>query len=157
MKDKIQKIREVIEKRYEYWREKELNSHSIESEIRMSECQHLLLILDSLQEEPVNEDLEDFALQYAGHHAPYDSCMQEVKDAVKAGANWQEAKDQSTIELAEEHAMLAGMEKMREEMMAKAVDGEVGYWNQRGLSVLMSLPSEFEENDKCKIILIKED
>lgn len=42
-----------------------------------------------LVEEPVNEELEDFALQYAGHHAPYDDCMQEVIDAVKAGAEWQ--------------------------------------------------------------------
>jgi len=55
MIDKIQKIREMIEKRYECWREKELNSHSIESEIRMSECQHLLLMLNSLQEEPVSK------------------------------------------------------------------------------------------------------
>ena len=52
MTDKVQKICEEVEKRYEYWREKESNSHSIESEIRMSECKHLLLMLDSLQEEP---------------------------------------------------------------------------------------------------------
>lgn len=56
MTDKVQKIREVIEKRYEYWREKEFKSHSIESEIRMSECQHLLLIVNSLQKEPVSEE-----------------------------------------------------------------------------------------------------
>ena len=37
-------------------------------------------------------------------------------------ANWQKEKDQETIELAEDHAMLAGMEKMKEEMMAKAVE-----------------------------------
>ena len=54
MTDKVQKIREKVEKRYEYWKGKESNSHSIESEIRMSECQHLLLMLDSLQEEPVS-------------------------------------------------------------------------------------------------------
>ena len=52
MTDKVQKIREEVEKRYGYWKEKEFNSHSIESEIRMSECKHLLLMLDSLQEEP---------------------------------------------------------------------------------------------------------
>ena len=57
MTDKVQKIREMVEKRYEYWKEKESNSHSIESEIRMSECKHLLLMLDSLQEEPVSENL----------------------------------------------------------------------------------------------------
>ena len=43
-----EKIREMVEKRYELWKEKEFNSHSIESEIRMSECQHLLLMLDSI-------------------------------------------------------------------------------------------------------------
>lgn len=53
MTDK-EKIREAVEKRYEYWREKEFNSHSIESEIRMSECQHLLLMLNSLKEEPIS-------------------------------------------------------------------------------------------------------
>ena len=35
----------------------------------------------------------------------------------------------------------------KEQMIAKAVDGEVGYWNHRGL----------EEDDKCKVITIKED
>ena len=58
MTDK-EKIREEVEKRYEYWKEKESNSHSIESEIRMSECQHLLLILNSLQEEPTIPDIVD--------------------------------------------------------------------------------------------------
>lgn len=38
------------------------------------------------------------------------------------GANWQREQDQSTIELAEDHAMLAGMEKMKEEMMANATE-----------------------------------
>ncbi len=59
MTDKVQKIREEVEKRYEYWKEKESNSHSIESEIRMSECQHLLLMLNSLQGEPTIPDIVD--------------------------------------------------------------------------------------------------
>jgi len=46
--DKVNKIYEKIEKRYEYWREKEHNSHSIETEARMSECQHLLLLLSHI-------------------------------------------------------------------------------------------------------------
>ena len=36
-------------------------------------------------------------------------------------AKWQKKQDQKTIELAEDHAMLAGMEKMKEKMMEKAV------------------------------------
>ena len=47
-KNKVNKIYEKIEKRYEYWREKEHNSHSIETEARMSECQHLLLLLSNI-------------------------------------------------------------------------------------------------------------
>lgn len=43
-------------------------------------------------QELVSEELEEFAMQYAGHHAPYDSCWQEVEDAVKAGAQWQITK-----------------------------------------------------------------
>lgn len=46
-----------IKKRYEYWREKEFNSHNIESEIRMSECRHLMLILNTL--ETKEADLEE--------------------------------------------------------------------------------------------------
>ena len=45
-----------IEERYECWREKEHNSHSVESEIRMSECQHILLLLNFLEVKEV--DLE---------------------------------------------------------------------------------------------------
>lgn len=46
-----------IEKRYEYWREKEFNSHSIESETRMSECQHLMLLLNTFEVKEIQEDI----------------------------------------------------------------------------------------------------
>ena len=52
------KIAAELEKRYEYWREKEFNSHSIESEIRMSECQHLMLLLNNLKAKQVNLEKE---------------------------------------------------------------------------------------------------
>lgn len=48
--NKVEKIREEIKKRYEYWKEKESNSHSIESESRMSECNHLLSMINSLSD-----------------------------------------------------------------------------------------------------------
>ena len=172
--NKVEKIRREIEKRYEYWKEKESNSHSIESESRMSECQHLLLLFNSLQEEPVSNDLEEAAWQYYDRNKPlmpsefdlhkelidffkagvrwkeqndsnlsevlyrdnldemaeeYSSCtyLEEVlgegdievlkarlKNTFKAGAQWQKERDQSTIELAEDHAYLAGQEKIIE-------------------------------------------
>lgn len=42
--------------------------------------------------------------------------------AFKAGANWQKEQDKETIELAEDHAMLAGMVKKEEEMKEKALE-----------------------------------
>lgn len=45
-----------------------------------------------------------------------------LEKGIELGANWQKEQDQSTIEL---HAMLAGMNKMKEEMMANAIDGKV--------------------------------
>lgn len=129
MADKVQKIREEIEKRYEYWRKKEF-SHGTESEIRMSECQHLLLMIDSLQEDPVSEDLEEAAKNHAveRYRVTRDRELAEkCKWSFKAGAKWQEKEDQSTIELAEDHAILAGMEKMKEQMMKniwKSADGD---------------------------------
>jgi hypothetical protein len=49
-KNKVNKIYEEIEKRYKYWREKEHNSHSIETEARMSECQHLLFLISHIKQ-----------------------------------------------------------------------------------------------------------
>ena len=116
----VEKILEEIEKRYEYWKEKESNSHSIESESRMSECQYLLLLFDSLQEELVSNDLEEAAHSYVDTTIEwFDSegnpCCY---PAFIAGAQWQKQQYQSTIELAEDHAYLAGQEKI----IAKACD-----------------------------------
>ena len=47
-----------IEKRYKYWREKEFNSHNIESEIRMSECLHLMLLINTLEVKEVDLEKE---------------------------------------------------------------------------------------------------
>lgn len=52
------KVATEIEKRYTYWREKEHNSHSIESEIRMSECQHLMLLLNFIETKEVDLEKE---------------------------------------------------------------------------------------------------
>jgi len=58
-----------VEKRYEYLREKEFNSHSIESEIRMSECQHLMLLLNTLEVKEVDFEKEMY-LQINKLHTP---------------------------------------------------------------------------------------
>ena len=144
--NKVEKIKAEIEKRYEYWKEKESNSHSIESESRMSECQYLLLLFDSLQEEPVSNDLEKAAHFYVDTTIEwFDSegnpCCY---PAFKAGAQWQKERDQLTIELAEDHAYLAGQEKI----LAKACDWLANNYSKyiitNGLSTIFSATIDFD-------------
>ena len=52
---------------------------------------------------------------------------------------------------------LLAISDYEQQLMAKAVDGEVGYWNLRGLSINTDLPRSVSEGDKVKIIVIKED
>lgn len=98
--------------------------------------------VNSTIEEPISDDLEEAAHQYAWdkqeHHVDFNGdeyLDYGVRfDSFKAGAQWHE-----------------------EQMMSKAIDGEVGYWNLHGLSVNVELPSTVEEGDKVKVIVIKED
>ena len=77
----------------------------------------------------------------------------------KAGANWQKQQDQSTIELAEDHAMLAGMEKMKEQMMAKAVEGGCFSYKNGFVHISCDIDEHLTDikiGDKVKVIVIKE-
>ena len=84
-----------------------------------------------------------------------------IEDTAKHFAEWQKVQDQKTIELAEDHAMLAGMNKMEQQMMEKAVEGRVG---QAGFhnSIYIKHPDftdtidKFDKGDKVKIIIVKE-
>ena len=82
----------------------------------------------------VSEELEEACEQLAEnarkHKAetlsPFFS-QTDYKQGVIDGAKWQKKRDQSTIELAEDHAMLADMEKMKEQMtkdLWKPADGD---------------------------------
>lgn len=52
-----------------------------------------------------------------------DDCVSEHELKIfKAAIDWQKKKDQEVIELAEDHAMLAGMNRVKEEMMKDAVE-----------------------------------
>ena len=125
------------------------------------------------KEEPVSEDLEEAAKNVGQKYFPdeyniwarpnYEAVK--VECAFKDGANWQKAQDQSIIELAEDHAMLAGMEKMKEQLMAEAIDVEVkmdagGYpYIDKTIELYdydKNIPIA-KEGEKYKVVLIKED
>ena len=113
-----------------------------------------------MQEEPVNEDLEEAAHEYADlRMSNYETAFY----AFMSGAKWQKAKGQETIELAEDHAMLAGMEKMKEEMMKDAVGGYVIEDIEEGNGdFLLSadyLPASMglKDQQKVKVIILKDE
>ena len=121
MTDKVQKIREEVERLKEW------------QPIASPSLNKLLSFIDSMQEEPVSEELEEASKEWLRpqldkSYVNYGEVkMMELThfdgyamlDAIEFGAKWQKTKDQSTIELAEDHAMFAGMEKMKEEMVTK--------------------------------------
>lgn len=106
--------------------------------------------------EPVCEDLKEAAKEYVkSHMVGYNNASVDAAiDMFIFGAKWQKAKDQETIELAEDHAMLAGMEKMKEQMMAKAIEGtllEGHLIRQEGIT------HPLHSGKKVKLVVIKEE
>lgn len=113
----------------------------------------------------IDEGLEEAADKYSFKYSDFDTedCEYNVYDHEKreafiAGAEWKEVQDQKTIELAEDHAMLAGMNKMEQQMMEKAVEKYVHelYTDEEGYHCYISLGTEYAPGDKVRVIVIKE-
>ena len=149
-------------------------------------CEYNLLTLTSLRDfldslpEQVNgpsrdqvgtkfaaEGLEEATHNYVvdirlGYPRVMDETDKYIYNAFKAGAEWQKSKDQELIELAEDHAMLAGMNKMEQQMLDGAVEGRIG---QAGFhnSIYIKEPEwcdtidKFNDGDKVRVIVIKDD
>lgn len=110
---------------------------------RIATCVDILAFIDHLPEEPdksLEEAAEKSAMQYYvdGGYSPFQNIETSAhKVGFIAGAKWQ-----------------------KNQMMKKTVDGEVGYWNQVGLSILLDKSLEkmgYDENTKVKLIIVKED
>ena len=159
--DKVQKIRKKVEKlMYGFNLEADIAScENAETEkiadIKYQLCKKILEYIDSLQEEHVDGDLEkaanDYGIRQGAELKPF------AIKFFKAGANWQKEQDQSTIELAEDHAMFAGMEKMKEQMMAKAIDAHCFGFQGAALFTFRLPADNYLVGSKVKVIVIKED
>ena len=113
--DKVQKIREEVERLFNHVKDSNFESDSG----AFYYLKDLLDFIDSLQEEPVSENLEDASekcdIQTEKEaEIEYDFVMGIIKnehrlptfdDAIKYGMRLKEKEIQSTIELAEDHAM----------------------------------------------------
>ena len=129
MTDKVQKIREEVERMHNLLPIMDGDNISVNYADRI--CTTLEMYIDSLQEEPVSEDLpkiidretlDEYAYQCAydmsNDWARENATWKDVQNACKLGANWQKAKDQSNIELTEDQARRA-VEIARKEMISK--------------------------------------
>jgi hypothetical protein len=156
MTDKVRKIKEWISKTQDGLMDANGNFEYPEHEGAYHILCNLDAYIDSLQEEPVSEEWIDAAKQYVKEHViGIDKVTFSIAtDMFISGAKWQKQQDQSTIELAEDHAMLAGMEKMKEQMMAKAIDGTARPDDNEIWCNLSTF--NLKDGDKCKVILIKE-
>lgn len=202
MSDKVQLIKQEIEKRIESinscpFKTVELGSEKFD-EGELYAYKQILQFIDSIPEESDCEkkdyrerykrivQTEQFKRAYCdkslGKEEPESDDLKEeldnfLKDPVfgklinrNAGlvlahhfAEWQKQKDQETIELAEDHAMLAGMMKEREEMMKNAVDATIvndwQYGKDPDHAVIPAIHQRingFNVGDKVKVIIIKE-
>ena len=138
-------------------------------------------LIEEKSEKPMNqEDLEEAAEEYADKHGfrvPYDGSnnyyddvdVKASKEGFIAGAEWQKEQmelygsvtlTESDFDAEKEKASEWGYNLCKEQMINGAVDGEIGYWNQSGLSIRLDKSLEklgYDEDTKVKIIIVKED
>ena len=149
MTDKVQKIREEVERLKSRLLRGACSSQiAMETMCKEEAYNEVLAILDTMQEEPVSDELEKVAIKYGTDEFPSlcNGCKHIPVDAFKAGAKWQ-----------------------KEQMMAKGVDGivhlfgkcevaSVHYNDPTGVPMSYFMTSKgFLAGDKVKVIVIKED
>ena len=124
--NKVEKIKADIDRLQETTMDENRNFLSSYHEGIFDGLSMIENFIDSLEEEPVSNDLEEFAKmeselfgerEYEIDYIDRNALAKGYYWGVKAGAQWQKERDQSTIELAEDHAYLAGQEKI----IAKAI------------------------------------
>lgn len=142
-------------------------AHKAHTNITEGNFAHLLSFIDSLQEEPASEELEEAAEEYSRHLVTGEIDGKVLEQmGFKAGAKWQKEQDKETIELAEDHAMFAGMNKMEEQIMNKAKSGigdkdnyikfEDDTWLDLDPTMKLKPAFDVKEGEKVKVLIIKE-
>ena len=133
MTDKVQKIREEIERLKKNWQ----LGRSSEAKYRVEMLEEISYLIDSMQEEPVSEDLEKVADQYSESvESDYSNDMfdsHNIFEAVIYGAKWQ-----------------------KQQMMKDAVEAIVQTNSMSGNTVVVHLDCKYKAGDKVKLIIIKE-
>ena len=138
MTDKVQKIREEVERlMYGFNLEADIAScEDAETEklanIKYQLCKKILDHIDKVQEEPVSEDLNTAAKEYANNITKKIGYRLQLRRAVCFGANWQ-----------------------KEKMMKEAIEGIARPDDSEIWCNLSSF--NLKDGDKVRVVVIKED
>lgn len=141
-KEKLDKLIAEIERRITFFKKQSVRKTTTDDNSCALALQGVLCFYDSMQEEPVSEDLEKAAINYMKTENPP---IWGLHDGFIAGANWQ-----------------------KQQMMKDAYDAYVSYIRDNSEAVVflnntsITMPSHFpkrdlDEGDKLKVIAIKED
>lgn len=114
------------------------------------------------------EDSEQYSARYLGYkdgakwQKQHDAELIEIayNDGITIGMTKQKEQDDKELSDLLTIAHLQGADQMKEQMMKEAEPAEIGYFNQRGLSILTDKSIEkmpVSEGDKVRIIIIKDD
>lgn len=116
-----------------------LNSLDITSDLRLV----LIRTIEYLQKEPVSEDLETFAKKESEVFAEREYEIDYIdRNALGKGYYW---------------GCIDGAKWQKEQMMAKAIDAKIGsFTNGTIYDADFNVDSNLKDNDKVKIIIIKE-
>ena len=133
MNKQVEKIKAEIER----WKKELRLSTSCEAKYRREMLDDISEFIESLQKEPVSEDLKKAAKFYADTHTEWFDADNNphVFPAFKAGVNWQ-----------------------KEQMLKDTVDADAVYMTGEGtLFNPEVLPDNIKPGDKVKIIIVKEE
>lgn len=159
MIDKVQKIREEVERIQLY----------TQSEV----LKKVLDYIDEVQKEPVSDDLEKVAKEYSiidGADDIEEYARYDIKkyNSFKDGAQWQKKQDMAVIKMTKElledfdkhcdEYHEAGFKHGQEALMKDAIDAKIGsFTNGTIYDADFNIDSNLKDNDKVKVIVIKED
>ena len=136
MTDKVQKIKDWISKTQDCIMDAQGNFENPSDEGAFHILTNLDYYIDSLQEEPVSEELEEAATQYGIDNFPSlcNGCKHVPVDAFKAGTKWQ-----------------------KEQMMAKAINASCFGFQDAALFSFRLPADKYLVGSEVKVIVIKED
>jgi hypothetical protein len=152
MNKEVAKIRKKIEERRDDYRK----SNDFISSVKSNLCNQLLSFIDSLQEEPVSEELEEVALLYY----PIMSRISEPHGVIPADTQSHYLGDANQDK---REGFIDGAKWQKQQMMQDAIEREVkvdaGGYPYIEATELYDYENEkplAKEGDKIKIIIIKE-